>query len=160
MQQAEKDFLLKEKKIEGKNNYQAYKEIGSLEEYQNAFKILKKMNIKLNKEVEKLQKKLKDANSKVFKLKFEKDSKGSIDINKDKRNNGSINQLIRIVNYMKEGKEYSKSELAKQILITVSEADRWLNVLIKYKLLPIKTDGKTFMRLSSLTSETKDLNTP
>jgi len=139
----EKQFLVSEKEIEGKDRDSAWNEINNLEKSERAFKILWHEKNALTRKVATLENENKKLRETIFKLKFELDKKPEV-----KEVNGSLRNFLRLINFMEEDKTYTKTDLARELMMQGKEVEEWLNIFIKYKILNIELNGIYYTRRS------------
>jgi predicted PilT family ATPase len=134
MKREEKAILIIDKENIGESREQAYKEIKELEKSQEQFKILYHEKNKLEHEVTILEKELKQAREKNFKLKFELDKGKKVEKVEHLDNaTNSHNHIIRIMRNMEIGKEYMKTELQRELCIGSTSFNECMAMIDKCK---------------------------
>lgn len=132
MKTSESQFLFKEKLNEDKGEIEAMREIKSLQDHERAFKILWREKESLKKEVEKLEKKLKEVDG--FKAKF-KEMKSE---HTEKIYAGSIKHLRRIIHFMEKDKRYSIKELMLDLCMCNEDLRGCLDFLKEFNLINVE----------------------
>jgi hypothetical protein len=144
MHSEEKRFLVQEKETNGISEIQAWKEVKDLEKSEKAFKILWHEKKALENKYNKLLKEYDSLKGKVFKLRFELDK--SKKQGNQKEITTTIKHFNRILNFMEKDKPYTRTDLARELLIKTSEVESWLNLMIKYNIENIEQDGIYYIR--------------
>ena len=139
MNTQESQYLFKRKLEKGETEKQAYQEIFDLKQSQKLFKKLSREIKSLKKELnkseldnKKLKDKIKESKQKEFldKLKNQKD-KPLVQVESHTKQ-ATITHASRIINFTEVGKQYTKSDLAKMLVIPTSMADMLLLFLNRY----------------------------
>jgi hypothetical protein len=143
MNSSEVSYLVHEKQLEGKSNYEVYKELSDLKSSQIKFKNLnrelkKKDTIikKLNLKIETINSKLKKDNNKKLIEGLKEESK------KDPKPSREPNLLNtkRVINYVELGKRYTRTDLALELRIPSPLIEQILNFLNRYTLIKFQVD--------------------
>lgn len=133
MNTQENQFLYKEKINEGKNEFQANKEIKELEYSQKSFKILYKENKALKIMLKNKEKQIEKMKVNSFKL-LRQDPKPIKEI-QSRSYSGTLKHMGRILNHMEVGKHYMKKELARDLCMSGEDLNAVLYFLNDHKLV-------------------------
>jgi predicted RNase H-like nuclease (RuvC/YqgF family) len=137
MKSSEKQFLVKEKENEGMERTKAWMQIADLEKKEKVFKKLYHEKISLIKTLESKDSEIKKLKEQIFKLKFTLDSKEKSIPVKEVTKRGGIKLLKRLINFMEVGKEYTRTDLARQFIMTTGDIDECLEFLEEHKLMTL-----------------------
>jgi predicted RNase H-like nuclease (RuvC/YqgF family) len=148
----EESYLIEEKKKNGLDCSQAYKEVEILNNSQKIFQEQKRKIVcyeqlqrKLNKEIENLKEKIKVKDKKIFDLKFKLNTVPKEKTETEDKN--SIFKLKRLINLMELNKSYTKSDFYKEFFITLDKVDIYLKFLNDYKIIELTKQGDKYIRL-------------
>ena len=149
MKKEEGKYLFDEKIKEGKSISQANKEIKRLKQSQVKFKKLERENIRLNKQVEKLQEQVNKQKKRIMDLDM-KSRLGDVNINMNPRNStrtihiARIGDLTRVITILKEEKKPMSINQIKQygLFPTSSKVKQCLVFLKNHNM--VKQEGYGF----------------
>ena len=152
MNTQESQYLFKRKLEKGETEKQANQEIFDLKQSQKLFKKLSREIKSLKKELnksesdnKKLKDKLKESKQKEFldKLKNQKEVP-LVQVESSNGRHATITHASRVINFTEVGKQYTKSDLSKMLVIPTSAADMLLLFLNRYTIAKFekKPDSK------------------
>ncbi|MCK9429466.1 MAG: hypothetical protein M0R17_05640 [Candidatus Omnitrophica bacterium] len=145
MKQAEVKVLVNGKKSVGKCLDEAYEEVRVLNESQEVFKQNKRELARLRPLVEKQDEQIKELKNKLFKLNFELSKKEDVEKVVDD-SKGTLMCLRRIIRFMVKDKEYSKSELSKELIIEPKKLIEYLKFLNDMNIVKINIKNEKIIR--------------
>ena len=147
MNTQERQYLFREKRSEGKDDMKANQEIMDLIQAQRLFKKMKiemkyltKTISTLEKDNEKLKNKVKEEKNKrrLENLKNQKDFTSQVVNETLEKNNkckqATINHASRVINFTEVGKEYTRTDLSRMLVIPIGIAEMLFLFLNRYTI--------------------------
>ena len=149
---SELKYLFNEKKLEGLSDNEAQESVNEFRQSQIDFKLLKKELKKKDTEIKNLNKEILELQKKINKTKNQNLIQGLKEYSKQEKvykesKGATLNNVKRVIKFTEVGKFYTKTELARDLIIQTTCIDEIITFLNNHTNIKFQIEGGKYIRL-------------